>query len=221
MISFNRFNGTKEDFELYKSSLGLSEEDIVFISDNNTHKFIYANGTYFGSTEIYEGTSEPEDLSVKLWLDTNEPTSLKYKNSDEEWEIIALGGEGSSSPEIYIGSEQPSDDSDVVVWYDTNGVDEPDEPAITTVTWGDIVNKPPFADVAHSGEFDDLKNVPDFTLTYIGEGEPEINSDFNRWINPNEDSFDGVDVYNALIEYVNTKFKAIDELLELIIGEEI
>lgn len=77
------------------------------------------------------------------------------------------------------------------------------------------------ADVASSGSFNDLADVPDFTLTYVGEGEPEINSDFNRWINPNEESFDGVDVYNALIEYVNTKFKAIDDVLELIIGEEI
>lgn len=219
MITFNKFEYSKELFEQYKSSLDLDEDAIVLI-DSGTDKYIYTKGSYFGSTEIYKGSIEPTDESIKLWIDTNEPASLKYKNSIEEWETIAIGGEGSSSPEIYIGNEQP-ESSDVVVWYDTSGADVPDEPIITTVTWGDIKGKPEFAEVAYSGEFDDLENIPDFTLTYIGEEEPEINSDFNRWINPNEDSFDGVDVYNALIEYVNTKFKAIDELLELIIGEEI
>lgn len=96
MITFNRFEYSKELFEKYKGSLDLDEDAIVLI-DSGTDKYIYAKGSYFGSTEIYKGNIEPTDKSIKLWLDTNEPASLKYKNSKEEWETISTGGTGTGT----------------------------------------------------------------------------------------------------------------------------
>jgi hypothetical protein len=206
MISFNRFNGTKEDFDLYKSSLGLSEEDIVFISDNATNKFIYANGTYFGSTEIYKGSIEPTDESIKLWIDTNEQ-SIKYKDNNDTWVTIS-SGEGNL---IYIGDKKPGDDTEYKVWISPDEVIEDDEEPLiidtelnpdsinpvqnSTITAefnkylkktdaeafitedevaeqyqpkGDYLTAedlPVLADVAYSGNFNDLVNIPDFNLT--------------------------------------------------------
>lgn len=277
MITFNRFEYSKELFEQYKSSLDLDEDAIVLI-DSGTDKYIYAKGSYFGSTEIYKGNTEPTDESIKLWIDTDEQ-SIKYKDNTNTWVTIS-SGEGNL---IYIGDKKPSDDTEYKVWINPDEVIEDDEEPliIDTELNPDSIN--PVQNSTITAEINKLKNnkqdvlvsgeniktidndpilgkgnidleskylkktdseafitedevaeqyqpkgdyltstdLPDFTLTYIGEEEPEITSDFNRWINPNEDSFDGVDVYNALIEYVNTKFKAIDELLELIIGEEI
>lgn len=243
MITFNRFEYSKELFEQYKGSLDLDEDAIVLI-DSGTDKYIYAKGSYFGSTEIYKGNTEPTDESIKLWIDTNEQ-SIKYKDNTDTWVTIS-SGEGNL---IYIGNEKPGEDTEYKVWISPDEVIEDDEEPliIDTELNPDSIN--PVQNSTITAEFNKyLKKIdaeafitedevaeqyqpkgdyltstdlPDFTLTYIGEEEPEITSDFNRWINPNEDSFDGVDVYNALIEYVNTKFKAIDNVLELIIGEEI
>jgi hypothetical protein len=245
MISFKKFNGSKGDFEIYKPSLEITNDDIVFIyNTENEVKYLYINGVYFSSNEIYIGKEQPTTGSVKLWVDTTDTPSLKYEKSGGVWETIS-SGEGNL---IYIGNEKPGDDTEYKVWISPDEVIEDDEEPliIDTELNPDSINpvqnstitaefnkylkktdaeafitEDEVAKVAFTGNFNDLVNIPDFTLTHIGEEEPEINSDFNRWINPNEDSFDGVDVYNALIEYVNTKFKAIDDVLELIIGEEI
>lgn len=246
MISFKKFKGSKEDFEIYKSSLEITNDDIVFIyNTENEVKYLYINGVYFSSNEIYIGKEQPTTGSVKLWVDTTDTPSLKYEKSGGVWETIS-SGEGNI---IYIGDEKPGDDTEYKVWINPDEVIEDDEEPliIDTELNPDSIN--PVQNSTITAEFNKyLKKIdaeafitenevaeqyqpkgdyltstdlPDFTLTYIGEEEPEITSDFNRWINPNEDSFDGVDVYNALIEYVNTKFKAIDNVLELIIGEEI
>lgn len=228
LVGFIEYNGKKSDL----LNVTIESGDIVFGIDSETKlPYIYHNGVFYSDAsewsealpEIHIGPTMPpeKDPYIKLWIDTDDnPPTLKYKNSyTNDWEDVSSNIDITETNEIFIGDNLPADISDnIKVWYQTN-VDLPEEDIV--VSWEDINNKPEFADVAHSGEFDDLNNIPDFTLTYIGEGEPEINSDFNRWINPNEDSFDGVDVYNALIEYVNTKFKSIDDVLELIIGEEI
>lgn len=147
MITFNRFEYSKELFEQYKGSLDLDEEAIVLI-DSGTDKYIYAKGSYFGSTEIYKGNIEPTDESIKLWIDTNEQ-SIKYKDNTDTWVTIS-SGEGSSiidtemsdtsenpvqnkvikhyvdektKQNIHVG-DKPPEDEDVDIWVDPD--EEPD-----------------------------------------------------------------------------------------------
>lgn len=100
MITFNRFEYSKELFEQYRSSLDLDEDAIVLI-DSGTDKYIYAKGSYFGSTEIYKGNTEPTDESIKLWIDTD-GQFIKYKDNTNTW--VTIGGGGGKANVLVINS---------------------------------------------------------------------------------------------------------------------
>lgn len=124
--------------------------------DNNVVGFIEYKGTkesLLSNTTIKDGDivfgyDETSDISYIYH------NGVFYSNTSELSEVL---------PEIYIGDAPPLEGSSAVVWYQTN-VDIPDSPT-EEVSWEDINNKPEFADVAFTGNFNDLVNIPDFNLT--------------------------------------------------------
>lgn len=124
--------------------------------DNNVVGFIEYKGTkesLLSNTTIKDGDivfgyDETSDISYIYH------NGVFYSNTSELSEVL---------PEIYIGDAPPLEGSSAVVWYQTN-VDIPDSPT-EEVSWEDINNRPEFADVAFTGNFNDLVNIPDFNLT--------------------------------------------------------
>ena len=58
------------------------------------------------------------------------------------------------SDQVYVGADEPTDER-VKLWIDTDAT-----PSSKTVSWDEIENKPNLADVATSGNYNDLSNKP-------------------------------------------------------------
>lgn len=124
--------------------------------DNNAVGF----KEYKGTKESLLSNTNIKDGDIVFGYDETSDTSYIYHNG------VFYGDTSELSevlPEIYIGDAPPLEESSAVVWYQTN-VDIPDSPT-EEVSWEDINNKPDFAKVATTGDFNDLVNIPDFNLT--------------------------------------------------------
>ena len=58
------------------------------------------------------------------------------------------------SDQVYVGADEPTDER-VKLWIDTDAT-----PSSKAVSWDEIENKPNFANVATSGDYNDLSNKP-------------------------------------------------------------
>lgn len=203
LVGFKKYNGKKSDL----LNITVEPGDIIFGIDSETNlPYIYHDGVFYSDAsewsealpEIHIGPTMPpeKDPYIKLWVDTDDnPPTLKYKNSDtNDWEDVSSNIDITETNEIFIGDNLPADISDnIKVWYQTN-VDLPEED--TVVSWEDINNKPEFADVAFTGDFNDLVNIPDFDLTResctiyasVDEEDPKHNLTHEQHLS-NKDAF--------------------------------
>lgn len=179
LVGFKKYNGKKSDL----LNVTVEPGDIIFGIDSETDlPYIYHNKVFYSDAsewsealpEIHIGKKMPpeKDPYIKLWLDSNaNPPTLKYKNSvTNEWEAVSSNIDITETNEIFIGDNLPADISDnIKVWYQTN-VNLPEEDIV--VSWEDVENKPTFAEVAFSGSYTDLKDVPDtIKKTYYAHGQ--------------------------------------------------
>lgn len=179
LVGFKKYNGKKSDL----LNITIEPGDIIFGIDSETDlPYIYHDGKFYSDAsewsevlpEIHIGKTIPPEKNpyIKLWLDTNaNPPTLKYKNSvTNDWEDVSSNIDITETNEIFIGDSLPLDISDnVKVWYQTN-VKLPEEDIV--VSWEDVENKPDFAEVAFTGSYTDLKDVPDtIKKTYYAHGQ--------------------------------------------------
>ena len=73
------------------------------------------------------------------------------------------------SDQVYVGADEPTDER-VKLWIDTDAT-----PSSKTVSWDEIENKPNFADVATSGDYNDLSNKPTIPSTTGLASEAYVN----------------------------------------------
>ena len=76
-----------------------------------------------------------------------------YKGEKGEQGIPGKDGKDGSD-QVYVGADEPTDER-VKLWIDTDAT-----PPSKTVSWDEIENKPNLADVATSGDYNDLSNKP-------------------------------------------------------------
>ena len=76
-----------------------------------------------------------------------------YKGEKGEQGIPGKDGKDGSD-QVYVGTDEPTDER-VKLWIDTDAT-----PPSKTVSWDEIENKPNLADVATSGDYNDLSNKP-------------------------------------------------------------
>ena len=73
------------------------------------------------------------------------------------------------SDQVYVGADEPTDER-VKLWIDTDAT-----PPSETVSWDEIENKPNLADVATSGDYNDLSNKPTIPSTTGLASEAYVN----------------------------------------------
>ena len=73
------------------------------------------------------------------------------------------------SDQVYVGADEPTDER-VKLWIDTDAT-----PPSKTVSWDEIENKPNLADVATSGDYNDLSNKPTIPSTAGLASEAYVN----------------------------------------------
>ena len=73
------------------------------------------------------------------------------------------------SDQVYVGADEPTDER-VKLWIDTDAI-----PPSKTVSWDEIENKPNLADVATSGDYNDLSNKPTIPSTTGLASEAYVN----------------------------------------------
>ena len=73
------------------------------------------------------------------------------------------------SDQVYVGADEPTDER-VKLWIDTDAT-----PPSKTVSWDEIENKPNLADVATSGDYNDLSNKPTIPSTTGLASEAYVN----------------------------------------------
>ena len=73
------------------------------------------------------------------------------------------------SDQVYVGADEPTDER-VKLWIDTDAT-----PSSKTVSWDEIENKPNLADVATSGDYNDLSNKPTIPSTTGLASEAYVN----------------------------------------------
>ena len=76
-----------------------------------------------------------------------------YKGEKGEQGIPGKDGKDGSD-QVYVGADEPTDER-VKLWIDTDATH-----SSKTVSWDEIENKPNLADVATSGDYNDLSNKP-------------------------------------------------------------
>ena len=76
-----------------------------------------------------------------------------YKGEKGEQGIPGKDGKDGSD-QVYVGAEEPTDER-VKLWIDTDATS-----SSKVVSWDEIENKPNLADVATSGDYNDLSNKP-------------------------------------------------------------
>ena len=91
-----------------------------------------------------------------------------YKGEKGEQGIPGKDGKDGSD-QVYVGADEPTDER-VKLWIDTDAT-----PSSKTVSWDEIENKPNFADVATSGDYNDLSNKPTIPSTTGLASEAYVN----------------------------------------------
>ena len=101
--------------------------------------------------DLYGVLQEQETVNGELGLGVD-----YYKGEQGEQGIPGKDGKDGKdgSDQVYVGAEEPTDER-VKLWIDTDAT-----PSSKTVSWDEIENKPTFADVATSGDYNDLSNKP-------------------------------------------------------------
>ena len=98
--------------------------------------------------DLYGVLQEQETVNGELGLGVD-----YYKGEQGEQGIPGKDGKDGSD-QVYVGAEEPTDER-VKLWIDTDAT-----PPSKTVSWDEIENKPNLADVATSGDYNDLSNKP-------------------------------------------------------------
>ena len=91
-----------------------------------------------------------------------------YKGEQGEQGIPGKDGKDGSD-QVYVGADEPTDER-VKLWIDTDAT-----PPSKTVSWDEIENKPNLADVATSGDYNDLSNKPTIPSTTGLASETYVN----------------------------------------------
>ena len=91
-----------------------------------------------------------------------------YKGEKGEQGIPGKDGKDGSD-QVYVGADEPTDER-VKLWIDTDAT-----PSSKTVSWDEIENKPNLADVATSGDYNDLSNKPTIPSTTGLASEAYVN----------------------------------------------
>ena len=110
--------------------------------------------------DLYGVLQEQETVNGELGLGVD-----YYKGEKGEQGIPGKDG----SDQIYIGADEPTDER-VKLWIDTDAT-----PPSKTVSWDEIENKPNLADVATSGDYNDLSNKPTIPSTTGLASEAYVN----------------------------------------------
>ena len=98
--------------------------------------------------DLYGVLQEQETVNGELGLGVD-----YYKGEQGEQGIPGKDGKDGSD-QVYVGADEPTDER-VKLWIDTDAT-----PPSKTVSWDEIENKPNLADVATSGDYNDLSNKP-------------------------------------------------------------
>ena len=116
--------------------------------------------------DLYGVLQEQETVNGELGLGVD-----YYKGEQGEQGIPGKDGKDGKdgSDQVYVGADEPTDER-VKLWIDTDAI-----PASKTVSWDEIENKPNLADVATSGDYNDLSNKPTIPSTTGLASEAYVN----------------------------------------------
>ena len=92
-----------------------------------------------------------------------------YKGEKGEQGIPGKDG----SDQVYVGADEPTDER-VKLWIDTDATPSSGG-AVDTIDWSKVQNKPNFANVATSGDYNDLSNKPTIPSTTGLASEAYVN----------------------------------------------
>ena len=113
--------------------------------------------------DLYGVLQEQETVNGELGLGVD-----YYKGEQGEQGIPGKDGKDGSD-QVYVGADEPTDER-VKLWIDTDAT-----PPSKTVSWDEIENKPNLADVATSGDYNDLSNKPTIPSTTGLASEAYVN----------------------------------------------
>lgn len=113
--------------------------------------------------DLYGVLQEQETVNGELGLGVD-----YYKGEKGEQGIPGKDGKDGSD-QVYVGADEPTDER-VKLWIDTDAT-----PSSKTVSWDEIENKPNLADVATSGDYNDLSNKPTIPSTTGLASEAYVN----------------------------------------------
>lgn len=113
--------------------------------------------------DLYGVLQEQETVNGELGLGVD-----YYKGEQGEQGIPGKDGKDGSD-QVYVGADEPTDER-VKLWIDTDAT-----PSSKTVSWDEIENKPNLADVATSGDYNDLSNKPTIPSTTGLASEAYVN----------------------------------------------
>ena len=113
--------------------------------------------------DLYGVLQEQETVNGELGLGVD-----YYKGEKGEQGIPGKDGKDGSD-QVYVGADEPTDER-VKLWIDTDAT-----PPSKTVSWDEIENKPNLADVATSGDYNDLSNKPTIPSTTGLASEAYVN----------------------------------------------
>ena len=113
--------------------------------------------------DLYGVLQEQETVNGELGLGVD-----YYKGEQGEQGIPGKDGKDGSD-QVYVGADEPTDER-VKLWIDTDAT-----PPSKTVSWDEIENKPNLADVATSGDYNDLSNKPTIPSTAGLASETYVN----------------------------------------------
>ena len=113
--------------------------------------------------DLYGVLQEQETVNGELGLGVD-----YYKGEKGEQGIPGKDGKDGSD-QVYVGADEPTDER-VKLWIDTDAT-SPSK----TVSWDEIENKPNLADVATSGDYNDLSNKPTIPSTTGLASEAYVN----------------------------------------------
>ena len=116
--------------------------------------------------DLYGVLQEQETVNGELGLGVD-----YYKGEQGEQGIPGKDGKDGKdgSDQVYVGADEPTDER-VKLWIDTDAT-----PPSKTVSWDEIENKPNLADVATSGDYNDLSNKPTIPSTAGLASEAYVN----------------------------------------------
>lgn len=117
--------------------------------------------------DLYGVLQEQETVNGELGLGVD-----YYKGEKGEQGIPGKDGKDGSD-QVYVGADEPTDER-VKLWIDTDATPSSGGTA-DTIDWSKVQNKPNFADVATSGDYNDLSNKPTIPSTTGLASEAYVN----------------------------------------------